>query len=256
MVLRQFAEHAPDPAVLTRRHVRAWQEAYVHLSQSTKRNRLTVVRKFCRWLHEERHCPCDPCKGVQPLKEPKRIPRALPSEQVAAVLEACPDTRSQLASILMVQECLRRGEVARLEVGDFDLRNRLLLVHGKGGKQRVVYITDEVHRILLRYLAETGAIAGPLLRSYQFPNRGLHEETVSTMVRRAMYAAGVKKAPRDGVHPHCLRHTGLTDILRGGASIRDVQAVAGHEHSSTTEVYLPLMVGTMQEAMEGRSYGT
>lgn len=256
MVLGQFV--AVNPVVvgrLQRRHVIRWLDTTEHLAQSTRRNRLTVVRSFTRWLVDEGHVKVDPCRKVPSLREPKRAPRALPGEQVAAVLDACPDRRARLVVILMVQLALRRGEVARLEVGDLDLSNRMVRVTGKGGHQRVVFLTDQAQQAVVDYLAEVGDVAGPLIRSYQFPERGLHPETVSTIVRRAMIDAGVKRAARDGVNPHALRHSALTDMLRRGAHIRDVQAVAGHQHLSTTELYLPLLVGTLSEAMEGRWYG-
>lgn len=255
MVLGQFAALNPIADRLTRRSVHRWQDSIEHLAQSTKRNRLTVVRQFCRWLCEEGYCSRDACKGVQPLKEPKRVPRALDREQVDAILAACADTRARLAVVLMVQLGLRRGEVARLEVGDFDMSNRLVRVLGKGNKERILYLTDQARQAVIEHLSVQGTVAGPLLRSYQFPQRGLHPDTVSTIVRRAMEDAGVKHRPRDGVSPHALRHSALTDMLRHGAHIRDVQAVAGHEHISATETYLPLMVETLQEAMEGRRYG-
>lgn len=255
-VLGQFAVSAGcQLESLSTRHIRRWQHQSAHLAQATKRNRLTVVRAFCRWLVEEGHCAKDPCKQVRPLKEPRRLPRALDPEQVAQVLAACPDTRTYLTVILMVQLGLRRGEVARLEVGDFDMANRLLHVTGKGGHERVLHVTEQTRQALADHLAVQGHVAGPLLRSYQYPQRGLHPETVSTMVRQAMREAGVKKAPRDGVSPHALRHSALTDMLRNGAHIRDVQHVAGHAHISATETYMPLLVGTMEAAMGGRWYG-
>lgn len=255
-VLNQFALVANcPPSALTVRHVHTWQEKYGHLAQATKRNRLTVVRTFCRWLVEEGHTPKDPCRKVRPLKEPRRIPRALEPDAVGRILDACPDTRARLAMILMVQEGLRRSEVARLEVGDCDLTNRLLHVTGKGGHQRVLHVTEQTRQAIREHLSVQGDVAGPLLCSYQYPQRGLHPDTVSAIVRRAMEDAGVKKAPRDGVSPHALRHSALTDMLRHGAHVRDVQLVAGHQHLSTTEVYLPLLVNTLESAMGGRWYG-
>lgn len=255
VVLNQFAEVADcKVSKLQARHVKRWQERYEHLAQATKRNRLTIVRSFCRWMVDE-HGIKDPCAKIRPLKEPRRLPRALDPEQVALILEACEDRRARLAAMLMVQEGLRRGEVARLEVGDFDLTNRLVRVVGKGGHQRVLHVTEQTRREVVGWLSESGVSAGPLLRSYQFPQRGLHPDTVSAMVRRAMEAAGVKRGPRDGVSPHALRHSALTDMLRAGAHIRDVQLVAGHAHLSTTETYMPLLVGTMADAMDGRWYG-
>ena len=256
VVLGQFgASVRCETEQLSDRHVRRWLEDYDYLAASTRRNRLATVRTFCRWLHEEGHCPRNACKRVKPLREPKRIPRALTPEQVSAVLDACPDTRARLATVLMVQLGLRRGEVTRLEVGDFDMNNRLVVVLGKGGHQRVLHVPDQAHSELIRHLAAQGTVAGPLLRSQQFPQRGLHPDTVSGIVRRAMEDAGVKQAPRDGVSPHALRHSALTDMLRSGAHILDVQAVAGHSSVSVTQKYLPLMVGTLRECMEGRTYG-
>lgn len=254
--LAGFAESANcDVSKLSERHVRRWLEDHEHLAASTRRNRLATVRTFCRWLHEEGHCPRDPCRKIKALREPKRVPRALTYEQVDAILAACPDTRARVAVVLMVQLGLRRGEVARLEVGDFDLTNRMLVVTGKGGHQRALFVTDQAYQAIIEHLSVQGTVAGPLLRSYQFPTRGLHPDTVSAIVRRAMEEAGVKRAPRDGVSPHALRHSALTHMLQHGAHILDVQAVAGHSSVSVTQKYLPLMVGTLQDAMSGRHYG-
>jgi site-specific recombinase XerD len=252
--LYQFAVVAPQAHQINRRHIRTWQERFDHLSQSTKRNRLTTVRAFCRWLRDEGYLRSDPMKGIRPLKEPRRLPRALDPEQVSRIIEACPDQRAKVVVILMVQLGLRRGEVARLQVGDFDLTNRLVIVNGKGGHQRALHVTEEARRVVAEYLALEGAQAGPLVRSYQFPTRGLHPDTITAIVRRAMQDAGVKRAAGDGVSAHALRHSAITDMLRNGAHIRDIQAVAGHQHLSTSERYMPLMVGTLKDAMEGRRY--
>lgn len=255
-ILWQFAEHAGcTPARLTRKHVERWLESLEHLAAGTRRNRYSVVARFCRWLHDEGLCPRDATKGMPRLREPRRVPRALQADAVTATLQACPDLRAQVIVVLMVQEGLRRGEVAKLQVGDFDLTHRMMRVEGKGGHQRVLPITDECYELVLRYLTQEGLRAGPLLRSYQFPTKGLHPETVSRIVRQAMQDAGVKRAPFDGVNPHALRHTAATDMLRSGAHIRDVQHALGHAHLQTTETYLPYLVGTLEQAMGGRRYG-
>lgn len=256
MVLHQFADvNQVEVSRLSKRHVLRYMESIEHLAQSTKRNRLTVVRCFCGWLVEEGEVRSDPCRLVRPLREPEHIPRNIEPDNVALTLDACPDTRARMAVVLMVQEGLRRGEATRLEVGDLDLANNLMRVTGKGGHQRVLHITEQVRKELRDHLAVQGDVAGPLLRSFTHPNRGLHPDTVSAIVRRAMIDAGVKKAPRDGVSPHALRHSCMTDMLRRGAHLRDVQNVAGHRHLATTERYLPLMVGSLSDAMEGRWYG-
>lgn len=254
--LGHFAEVTDvDPAKLRKRHVEKWLESLEHLAPSTRRNRLATVRTFCRWLYDEGHCPRDAARDIPRLREPRRVPRALSAEQVADVLRACPDSRARLCCLLMVQEGLRRGEVTKLQVGDVDITNRMLRVVGKGGNQRVLWMTDETTWALVDYLAEHRLVAGPLIRSTQFPTQGLHRETVSRIVRTAMEDAGVKRAPRDGVSPHALRHSCATHMLLNGAHILDVQAVLGHADLSTSQRYMPLMVGTLESAMGGRRYG-
>lgn len=255
-ILGQFAASAGCATTqLGERHVRRWLEDYGHLAPSTRRNRLAVVKMFCRWLFEAGMSRVDAARRILPVREPRRVPRALTAEQVALILDACEDSRTRLAVILMVQEGLRRGEVARLQVGDVNLQHGVMTVTGKGGHQRVLYVTEQARLAIIEHVSVEGAVAGPLLRSRHHPQQGLHPDTVSGLVRRAMEAAGVKRAPFDGVNPHALRHTALTHMLIEGAHVRDVQQVAGHQNLATTEVYLPLLVGTLQGAMGGRWYG-
>lgn len=113
----------------------------------------------------------------------------------------------------------------------------------------------EVEQALAAYLAEYPASAGPLVRSYRQPQRSLDPDTISGLVSRIMWAAGVKRARRDGVSAHALRHTAATDMLRQDAHLRDVQQALGHAHLSTTEVYMPYVVRSLEDAMGGRWYG-
>lgn len=254
--LRQFAASYGNRPVrnLGRRAVERWLESCENLSPGTRRSRFSMVRCFGRWLVERGHVRRDPCYGMKPPRKPRSVPRALRHEDVEKVILSAPDQRARLVAVLMVQEGLRCSEVAQLETGDLDLRERWMRVVGKGGHQRVLPITDETLRELLVYLGQFPASGGPLIRSYQYPAKPLSPVTIGSMMRRMMYDAGVKQRPRDGVSGHALRHTAATDMLRAGAHIRDVQAALGHSQLSVTETYLPLLVSTLDEAMAGRSY--
>lgn len=251
--LDQFAEVCGNRPVshISRREVERWMERPI--AASTKRWRLSVISGFCTWLVEERHLGANPCANVRRPKEPRRLPRALRGAQVAAVLRSCPDARARLLVMLMVQQGLRRGEVARLQLGDIDLADGSMRIIGKGGHERILPIAAECLDAIDAYLSEYPAALGPLVRSYQFP-RALHPDTVSAIVRTAMQEAGVKKAPLDRVSPHSLRHTMATDTLRAGAHLRDVQHLLGHKHLQTTETYLPLVVNDLRAAISGRRY--
>lgn len=122
--------------------------------------------------------------------------------------------------------------------------------HGGG----VLPISDETWMALTAYLSEHPATSGGLVRSYRQEWRALQADTISGMVSLWMSEAGIKRRPRDGVNAHALRHTSATDMLRAGAHLRDVQHALGHAHLATTEVYLPLVVKDLREAMGGRKY--
>lgn len=235
-----------DPARLTKRDVQRWL-ARPHLDPGTLRSHFSVVRGFCVWLAEEGHARRDVTLGVKPPKEPQRLPRGLKLAQVQAIIAACPDTRSEVVTLLMCQETMRACEVAALQVGDIDFDERLILVRGKGRKQRVVALTDEMAEAIGRYLRERPARTGPLIRHIEW-DRAIGAKYISELMGKLMRSAGV------GETGHALRHTAVTDMLRAGAHIRDVQQAAGHASIATTQTYMPWLVGDLHKAMGGRSY--
>lgn len=245
--LRGFIDYIPDDGVIERSHVEAWLTG-VRMAPATARARLSQVRGFCRWLVRQGHLEADPTVDVEGPRTPRYVPRGLRSEAVARVLDVCPDARARVVLLLMCQEGLRCVEVANLELGDVDFDNRVMLVNGKGGHQRVLPISDETWGAIVEYLTEQPASAGPLVRSYLDPHVGIDAAYVSTLVAKWIRAAGVNATA------HSLRHTAASDMLRSGAHLRDVQHALGHVSLSTTQRYLPWLVGDLREAMAGRQY--
>lgn len=239
---------------LRKRDVERWLEGMDGLSAATKRTRWSCARGFVRWAVAEGILDHDPMAKVQAPRQPRSIPRAMAADRVTRTLAACPNLRGRLIVLLMVQMGLRCCEVAGLDRGDIDWGRWTVRVKGKGGHERVLPIPDEVRAPLEDYVAKTLSRSGPVIRSVRHPSRGLDADTISGMVSRWMDEAGVKMAQRDGVSAHALRHTAATDMLRAGAHLRDVQAALGHAHLQTTEIYLPLIVNGLEEAMAGRRY--
>lgn len=235
-------------------HVESWLGTMEHLAPATRRNRLSNVRCLFAWAIKRGHCRRNPANEVTAPRQPRRPPRALHDGQVGLVLDACPDTRARLVVTLMAQQGLRCCEVSRLELGDIDWHARTMRVRGKGGHERVLPFFDETLLALDEYLGEFPASAGALVRSYTHCQRAVRPRTISEYVSGWMNDAGIKNGPRDGVSAHAHRHTCLTDMLRKGAHLRDVQAAAGHASLTTTEMYLPLLVNGLTEAMGGRTY--
>lgn len=230
-----------------------WLESIGHLAAATRREYLSRVRTFCRWLVAEGKLRTDPTAHVPRIRQSTRVPRVLEEEQVARVLRAAPDARARAVLWLMVGCGLRCCEVARLQVEDYTGRD--VIARGKNDKERVVPVPVRVAGAVNAYLEEVGVTAGPLIRSSLVPSRGLSPHTLSGYVREWMVAAGVKIRALDGRSAHALRRTCATDVA-AHADLRVVQQMLGHTRLETTaKGYLaPVSLEAMRDAMEGRGY--
>ena len=247
------------PANLNRRHIETWM-ARPGLSAQYRRARLSAVRGFCQWLLVNGHIRRDPTLGLKGPKLPPLMPRALTADQAdAVVVAACGDLRTRAMVLLMLQEGLRRKEVAELQLGDLDFRKETVAVRGKGGAGAVTStlpMTAQTAAALRAYIsAEVTQQSGPLFRSRVNPDRGLRPAHVGQLVKDAMVEAGVKERAGDGKSGHALRHTCAMDLIDSGADIREVQRVLRHASIRNTEVYLRGEVQGIREVMAGRTYG-
>ncbi|MEN3271458.1 MAG: integrase/recombinase XerC [Actinomycetota bacterium] len=235
--------------------IERWMEGRAGLRPATKRTQWSYATRFLDWLVRERLLRVNPMRSLTPPRRPRVVPRAIDQDAIAALLDVVPDARGAAIVWLMVGLGLRCIEVSRLNVEDWSRRDRMLLVTGKGGHQRELPMTREVAAVLNRYLAEHPASSGPLIRGYVEPDRSLRPGTLSHYLAAWMYVAGVKKAPHDGNSGHALRHTCASDVLDECGDLRVVQELLGHQHLSSTSVYLRRAgMAAMREAMEGRTY--
>lgn len=217
---------------------------------------LGVVRPFLDWCGTRGLVTA----GVAPLlrnpRRPRLLPRAQSTSQVARLLAHVPDRRGRAIVLLMAQGGLRRGEVARLMMGDIDLADGRALVHGKGGKERIVWLSDETLGAVRSWLVERTMVPGALISSYEHPGRPVTPTWVGILVARWMEDAGIKTMPHDGMSGHALRHSAATNLLRAGANIRVVQEALGHESITTTARYLRADNDEVRQAMRALSYGS
>jgi site-specific recombinase XerC len=256
--LLDFAAHAPaDPHRVGRRHVEAWLER-PGLAPSYRRTRLSALRGFCRWCVVHGYMRRDPTAAARAPRVPEGVPKRLrPDEAQALVAVAAADPRTYLIVLLMLQECLRRAEVAALDVDDVDFAERTLAVRGKGGGGRhtaVLPISSETWGALTTYLAVEGHRYGPFVRNRVRAHGRLAASTVSELVHDAMVDAGVKRPGDASRTPHSLRHTGAHDMLAHTHDVRAVQQALRHSSVRSTEVYLRGQVGQLGKVMGGRRY--
>lgn len=221
-----------EPQDLT---VAAAAEYKAHLRRLGRRpatvNRaLAALRLVVRWRGRA-------LDGLRDEREQELAPRSLPAPVVEALLAAARrrSLRDQLLLRLMADLGIRVGEVVALDAGDVSLPRgqglAVLTVRGKGGKVRQLPLPPELAELARRYLRALPD-QGPL-----FPSRRggrLTTKAVRDLLKRLARTAGVD--PRE-VHPHRLRHTCATELLRDGAPVTHVAALLGHSRLDVTARY-------------------
>ena len=179
------------------------------------------------------------------MKRP--IPDVLTPEEQAQLIAAMPSgtllQRRNLAMVrLMLNVGLRSQEVCDLRVSDLSLPSGKLLVRGKGGRQRIVWLSDDDLVNLKSYL-EAARPSGIMFQTG--PGQKILTRYLRSMMAQAQAKAGlIKPSP-----PHLLRHTFATDLLRATKNLRLVQKALGHASIGTTQIYTHIVDDELEDAM-------
>lgn len=230
--------------------------ACLHEAGSAARSRLrarSALRGFYRWLLRERRIERDPMANLERQGAARELPRVLDEEDIERLLEACRGTgpldRRDLALVETAYGAgLRVSELVGLGSEEIDFRGRWLRVRGKGDKERMVPLGQPSLHALRDWF---GLSRSTLLGRRRDPGRvflnarggPLTRVGFWKILRRRAAAAGIDPA---AVHPHILRHSYATHLLRGGAPLRVVQELLGHANLVTTEIYTQLDRGYLR----------
>lgn len=218
------------------------------LSKATRARRLSSIRQLFRFLHEEGHRADNPSLRMQGPGRERKLPGTLDIpeiEAMIAVARASPrdSTRNVCLLELLYATGMRVSELVSLPLAAARGDPRVMLIRGKGGKERLVPISSPARQALcawLRDLDKTQAQrpAGTSHSPYLFPSRGaaghLTRQGFFALLKELATQAGV---PADRVTPHRLRHAFATHLLAGGADLRSIQVMLGHADLATTEIY-------------------
>ncbi len=218
--------------------------------------KLTEVRSFYKWMQHEGLLLENPLHGVSTPKVEKRLPVFLSVDEMKALL-AAPDLstpqgqRDKAILELLYAAGLRVSELAALNLGDVDRTQREVRVMGKGRKERIVVLGEPAVRAITTYLNDgrLKLLKGDRAVGALFLNRSggrLSARSVQKILDKYSKMAGLDKE----VTPHVLRHTFATHLLDGGADLRTVQELLGHEHLSTTQIYTHVTQTRAREVYE------
>jgi len=229
-----------------------------HLSRqnaavSSVNRRLSALKGFFRYLYRQGIIDSSPVQGIRGLRSERRLPDFLFEDEIAELLRIEGNDFTSLRDKLILEVLYSTGcrisELITMDVSDIDFKRRSVLVHGKGRKDRLVFLGKPAYHALRNYLP---------LRSERLVRAGNSDEVglllnqngsritqrgVAGIIQKRIMEKGLTKH----VSPHTFRHTFATHLLDHGADIRIVQELLGHSSLSTTQVYTHLGLGKLKE---------
>lgn len=217
---------------------------------------LSGVRQFYRFLVIDGYLEVDPTELLESPKQPDHLPEVLSTAEVDLLEQAIDlskwEGHRNRAIIEVLFSCgLRVSELTNLKLSNLYIEEQYIRVMGKGSKERLVPISPRALDELNYWFDDRNVMKiKPGEEDYVFLNRrGQHltRTMILIMIKRYAVEAGIKKT----ISPHTLRHSFATSLLEGGADLRAIQAMLGHESIGTTEIYTHIDTSTLrQEILE------
>jgi len=235
------AQGAGEPLALATDQLRAFIAAGHRrgLSPRSLQRRLSAIRSFYAWLLKRGAIGSSPAAGLRAPKAPRKLPQVLDADEAVRLVELPTDAplglRDRALLELFYSSGLRLSELCALRWRDIDLASAMVLVHGKGNRERTVPVGSHALAALLAWRKDSGGgNDGPV-----FPGRGggaISQRAVQIRIKQLAQRQGLFKH----VHPHMLRHSFASHILESSGDLRGVQELLGHADIATTQIYTHL----------------
>ena len=259
-----LARRALDFVSVGRKDIEAylvWCDAQ-GLAKSTRARRLSAIKQLYRFAFEEGWRSDNPAIQIAGPGQDKRLPKVLSEDEVDQLLDAARhsgrNTSDQLRNTCLMELLyatgMRVSELVSLRVSAARGDPRLLLIMGKGGKERLVPLSDPAREALAAWLVqrdrtdEAAQAKGKPASIYLFPSRGsagyLTRHRFYLLIKEFALTAGVDPSK---VTPHTLRHAFATHLLANGADLRAIQTMLGHADVATTEIYTHVLEARLSE---------
>ncbi len=204
------------------------------------------IRSFFRFMRMEGYIDTDPTELLEAPLVGLHLPEVLSVEEIDAMIDAIPPDSEEAVRNRTIIEVLygcglRVSELCDLEIGRIFLNEGYLIVRGKGSKERLVPLAQSTMNAIADYLEVRATInARPGEEHILFVSARrscrMSRSMIFRIVRQCATLAGVRRT----ISPHTLRHSFATHLLEGGANLRAIQQMLGHESIATTEIYLHL----------------
>ena len=215
------------------------------ISARSQARMLSGIKSFFKFLILEGYIEENPAEFIESPQLSRELPDVLSVEEIDAMIAALPvDKDESLRNHAIIETLygsgLRVSELVDARISRLDLREKLLIVEGKGSKERLVPVSPVAVELIEEWLKQRSLMnVKPEGNDIIFLNRRgkpLTRVMIFYIIKELASLAGIRK----NVSPHTLRHSFATHLLEGGANLRAIQEMLGHESISTTELYLHL----------------
>ncbi len=251
VTLTQLYEYLAFAGTSRPKHHRSPETAYGDAEAAISR-KISSLRTFYKYLTTKRgYFDNNPTAELENPVSKKSLPKYLTASEASALLDSVTgqfQERDYCILTFFLNCGLRVSELAALNLSS--IRENTLLVHGKGNKERVIYLNEACQDALAAYLPVRLQPRGTLDRDALFVSRQLNRidvQTVKKLVEKHLKAAGLSGR---GLSTHKLRHTAATLMYQNGVDIRTVQEFLGHEQLSTTQIYTHLSDDSLRDAAQ------
>lgn len=244
-----------DPRLVTRDDILSYLETRTSaddaISKRTLARILSSLRSFFGWLQMEGDITDNPCDGIDPPKIGRYLPSVLSIDEVLSIIDSVDITKwtgcRDRAILELLYGCgLRVSETSSVRISDIYINDCFVRIVGKGDKERVVPMGEPARDAILKYLEVRPEPALPKFDDILFLNKSggqLSRISIFNMVKKQALEAGITKE----ISPHTFRHSFATHLIEGGADLRAVQEMLGHESILTTEIYTHIDSTTWQK---------
>ena len=229
-------------------------------SDSTVSRRLSTMKQFFKFLVREGFVERNPCEDLKNFKITKKIPSFLSEEEVLKILNSASSvgkdnverTRNKALIEILYASGMRVSELVSLQKSSFAGSPELVLIKGKGNKERMVPVSKIALSVIKKYLAELKKTNMELYKSdFLFPSRSknghLNRETFFLIIKEIAKSAGLNA---QNISPHKIRHAFASHLLSNGADLRVIQTLLGHKNLSTTEIYTHVLNEKMIKSVQ------
>lgn len=243
--LKDFLEWAgKDFCTLSYKNIRVYiaQIQNKNYTKTTLSRKIAAIKAFYRYLYREKLIEINPAINIKAPKKARSLPEFLTENEINTILQQIKNIRDRAILELLYASGMRVSEMCALNFENLNLDENEITVFGKGGKERIVLISNKAKDFLHSYIKDNDTSANqPVFKSVN--GYRLQPRQIRRIIQKLVQQIQLPK----NVSPHTFRHTFATRLLEKGADLRIVQELLGHASISNTQIYTHVSVERLRQ---------